>query len=140
MAKAATAAAPARAFATFIDAWNTKDYDKLTTALAENFSRVAPDFDASSRDEMIAGMRNVHAAYPDFHIVTGESAYAGNLSFNQWTVTGTSTAADGTPARLSVSGVSMMRYAAGLITEEWPYFDTGAITSQLGVSAMPHVR
>jgi hypothetical protein len=128
------------AFDTFIEVLNTKDYDKINGAFAESFRRVAPDQNANGREEMKSFIQQIHAAYPDFHIVIGESVYAKDLSFNQWTVTGSASLEDGTAQPIEVTGVSMIRYADGMITEEWVYFDTATLSNQLGMSTMPHVE
>jgi len=127
-------------FDTVIEVWNSQEYDKLSGVLAENFRRIAPDQDADGLQAMIEFMRQVHTAYPDFQITAGEEAYAENLSFNQWTATGTATREDGTTAPFELTGVTMLRYADGKITEEWAYFDTAALMEQVGMSAVPHVE
>ena len=91
-------------------------------------------------EEMVAFVKQLHAAYPDFHITIGESAFVNDLSFNQWTVTGTATREDGTTTPIEVNGLTMVRYADGKIAEEWVYFDSAQITNQMGGSAMPHAE
>jgi hypothetical protein len=34
----------------------------------------------------------------------------------------------------------MCRYADGMITEEWVYYDTAAVMQQLGAASMPHAE
>lgn len=128
------------AFDMFIGVLNSKDYQKLDGVFAENFRRVAPDQNANGPEEMAAFISQLHAAYPDLHISIGESVYAKDLSFNQWTVTGTATRQDGTTTPVEIDGMTMCRYAKGEITEEWVYYDTAQITNVMGESTMPHAK
>jgi len=128
------------AFNAFIEVLNTQDYSKLEGVFAPNFRRIAPDQNANGPEEMAAFIRQLHATYTDLQIVLGESLFGENLSFNQWTVTGTATLEDGTEAVIETPGVTMVRYADGMITEEWVYYDTAAMMEQLGMSTIPHVE
>ena len=125
-------------FNTFIEVLNTEDYSKLDGLFAPNFRRVAPDQNANGPEEMAQFIRQIHAAYQDFHIVLGESVYTEGLSFNQWTVTGTATGEDGAETTVEIPGVTMVRYADGMITEEWVYYDTAALTEPL--DDIPHAE
>jgi len=125
-------------FNTFIEVLNTADSSKLDRLFAPNFRRVAPDQAANGPGEMAQFIRQIHAAYPDFHIALGESLYTEGLSFNQWTVTGTATGEDGAETAIEIPGVTMLRYADGMITEEWVYFDTAVLTEWL--SDIPHAE
>lgn len=128
------------AFETYIGVLNSRDYKKLEDAFTENFRRVAPDFNANSREEMIAGVQKIHEAYPDFTIVINEVSFSKDLGFSQWTVTGTATVADGRKAPLKVNGATMMRYSGGRIAEEHVFYDTAEFAKQTGVSDIPHAR
>lgn len=127
-------------FATFIEVLNTADYAKLDGVFADNFQRVAPDQNANGPEEMEALIRQIHAAYKDFQIVIGESAYFDGLSFAQWTVTGTATGEDGSEVAIEIPGLTMCRYAGGKITEEWVYYDTAPSKEQLGTPDLPHTE
>lgn len=124
------------AFDAYIEAWNTGNYEGLEDVFAADFRRVAPDRSLNGLDEQIEFMQEVHATYPDFRIVPGETAYLENLSFNQWTATGTVTLEDGTQTPIGVDGLTMVRYADGKITEEWVYFDSAQLTGAVG--SVPH--
>jgi len=128
------------AFDTYLEIWNTQDFDKLGDVFAENFHRMGPDQNANGPEELKAFMEQTLSAYPDFHIVAGESLYDNDLSFNQWTVTGTATREDGTTVPIEVNGATMLRYVDGKITEEWVYYDTAQITGPVGQSEMPHAK
>jgi hypothetical protein len=123
---------------TFFEVWNDQGYDKLDGIMAENFIRRAPDQDADGREAMKAFMQQVHATYPDFRIVKNHAAYAKDLAFTQWTVTGTFTAEGAAPASVEVSGATMLRFANGMATEEHAFYDTAALIAQTGATSLPH--
>ena len=127
-------------FNAFIEVLNTKDYSKLEGLFAPGFRRVAPDQNANGPEEMAEFIRQIHSAYPDFQITLGESLFGDGISFNQWTATGTTTREDGTQAVIETPGLTMVRYADGMITEEWVYYDTAAMMEQLGMADIPHAE
>lgn len=124
----------------FLEVLNTQDYTKLHGLFAPNFRRVAPDQNVDGPEEMEAFIRQIHAAYPDFHVVKDESLYGDDVSFLQWTVTGTATSENGTKAKVELPGITMFRYADGMITREIVQFDAADMMRQLDASAMPHAR
>jgi len=132
------------AAATFIEVWNSKDYDKLDKALTEDFRRRAPDQNADGRTAMKEFMRQVHTTYPDFRIVVNEDSHQGDRAFLHWTVTGTNTGPGAFPPtgkRITTSGITMLRFAAdGRITEEVAQYDTASVASQLGLAGVPHAQ
>lgn len=89
---------------------------------------------------MIEGIRQIHAAYPDFHIVMNETVFAKDVALCQWRVTGSATKEDGSTRSIEISGATMMRSVDRQITEEWVYFDTAQFANQLGVAEMPHAQ
>lgn len=125
----------------FIGVWNSKEYDKLDGILSADFHRTAPDQNAEGPAAMKAFMAQVHTAYPDFHIVVDESAYKDGVAFVQWTVTGTNTGEGANPPTgksVNISGITLLRFADGKITEEIVQFDTATLMAQLEASAVPH--
>jgi len=123
---------------TFFEVWNGEDYAKLDGVMAATFIRRAPDQNADGIEAMKAFMQQVHVAYPDFHIVMNESAYGKGVAFTQWTVTGTFTAEGAEPAKVEVSGATMLRIADGKITEEHAFYDTKSLEAQTGTTTPPH--
>ena len=138
VAAADDAGANKAAFDTFIEVLNNGGYEKLTNAFADDFRRRAPDFNADSRAGMMEGISGIHAAYPDFAIVVNAESYSDDISFAQWTVNATGTREDGSQAPLEIHGATMLRYADGLIIEEWVYFDSAQFAEQLG--SIPHAE
>lgn len=104
---------------------------------------MAPDQSADGLAAMKEFMAQVHTAYPDFHIVVNESLYGDNLAFLNWTVTGTNTGEGSVPPTgktVNISGITMLRFAGGMITEEIAHYDTATMMAQLGLSAVPHAE
>ena len=126
----------------FRGAWNTGDVDKLDAIASSEYKRRAPDQNAENLDEMKEFIRNVRTAYSDFHIEFIEVFYAENAATFMWTVTGTN---DGegefppTGKSIEISGITVLLFAGGMITEEIVSYDTATMTSQLGISNLPHV-
>lgn len=136
-AAASEASANESASATFLAVWNTKEYDRLDAALAPGFRRQGPDQNVESLGAMKEFMRQVHETYPDFHIENNETVYEGDIGFRRWTVTGTYPP---TGRRIEISGITMMRFRDGMVTEEWAYYDTATLQAQLDVESVPHAR
>lgn len=133
----------AAAVETIFAVWNSKNYDELDAVLAPDFRRRGPDQNAESLEEMKDFMRQVHTAYPDFHIEMKESAYDGDVGFTHWKVTGTHSGEGSVPATgksIDLDGATVLRFGDGLITEEIAYFDTAALQAQLGVESVPHAE
>ena len=127
----------------FIEVWNTRDYDKLDAILSADFRRRAPDQNADGPAAMKDFMRQVHRTYPDFRIVTDETYYDEDVALRVWTVTGTNTGEGAFPPTgksIDVTGMTMLRFAGGKITEEVVFYDTATVTEQLGLAAVPHAR
>jgi len=101
---------------------------------------VAPDQNADGVEGMKTFMGQVHAAYADFHITIEESAYAENLSFIHWTVTGTFAPEDGEAIEVTTPGITMLRFADGRIIHEIVYYDTAAMAEKLGTMEVPHAE
>ncbi len=127
-------------FNAFIHVLNTAEYDKLEGVFAPNFRRIAPDQNSNGPEEQLQLIRQIHATYSDLHIAIGESLYGDGFSFNQWTVTGIVTTEGGSKVAVEIPGTTMCRYADGMITEEWVYYDTAAVIQQLGAASMPHAE
>lgn len=132
------------AMETFFAVWNKEQgYDQIDSIMAPGFRRQGPDQDAEGRAEMKEFMRQVHSAYPDFHIELNESAHEGNIAFTYWTVTGTHSGEGAVPATgksVGITGMTLLRFEEGMITEELAHYDTATLQEQLGVEAVPHAE
>jgi len=122
--------------------------DVLDKGKLEDYSKShAPDFVAhaegrlASLDEDMAAAREQRKAVPDMRVKVNHMVAEGNLVSVYWTASGTNTAAGwGMPATgksLSVHGMTLFRFARGLIQEEWSVFDQYSILKQLGLLPPP---
>lgn len=128
---------------TFIEVWNTREYDKLDGIMTADFQRVAPDQSADGLAAMKEFMAQVHATYPDFQIKMSESAYKHDVGLLLWTATGTNTGEGASPPTgnsIDVSGITMLRFADGKFALEVAHYDTATLMEQLGTSAVPHAE
>ena len=113
---------------TVFEVWNSKDYPALHAIMTDDFVRDAPDQNTQGKEEHQAFMEGIHATYPDFKIVSRERAYAENLAFVHWIVTGTEAASGNA---VEVSGISLMTIEGGKFTSEAVRFDMAALQAQL---------
>lgn len=124
---------------TLIEVWDSAEVDKLDAIASSNYERTAPDQNASSLDELKAFIRQVHDAYPDYHITNDGVAAGPDGAFVQWTVTGITAGDDATSGSgISATGMSRYRFKDGKIASELVIFDTGAVLTQLDVDELPH--
>ncbi len=123
---------------TFIGVWNSQDYAQLDGVASPEYIRRAPDQNADGLEAQKAFMKQVHATYPDFHIAVDAIAFAKNLAFLQWTVTGTYTAEGAEPKKVEVTGATLLRFADGMITEEHVFYDTAALNAETGTATVAH--
>ena len=118
--------------------------DVLDKGRLEDYSKShAPDFVAhaegrlASLEEDIAAAREQRKALPDMRVQVNHIVAEGDLVSVYWTASGTNTAAGwGIPATgksVSVHGMTLFRFARGLIQEEWSVFNEYSIMKQLGL-------
>lgn len=118
--------------------------DVLDTGKLEDYSKShAPDFVAhaeshlASLEEDMAAAREQRKAMPDMRVKVNQIVAEGDLVSVYWTASGTNTAAGwGMPATgksVSVNGMTLFRFARGLIQEEWSVFNEYSIMKQLGL-------
>ncbi len=136
--------------------------DVIGTGKLENYAKShAPDFVAHGSDgdytlaDDSAAARDERTALPDVQIAVNRMVAEGDLVAVHWTAWGTNTQPGmGLPAtgkKIRVSGITIFRFKAGKISEEWSAWNmlsalkqAGCIlptrkTSRTGVSA-PHYR
>jgi steroid delta-isomerase-like uncharacterized protein len=118
--------------------------DVLDTGKLEYYSKShASDFVAhadgrlASLEEDMAAAREQRKAVPDMRVKVNHIVAEGDLVSVYWTASGTNTAAGwGIPATgksISVNGMTLFRFARGLIQEEWSVFNEYSIMKQLGL-------
>jgi steroid delta-isomerase-like uncharacterized protein len=118
--------------------------DVLDTGKLEDYPKShASDFVAhaegrlASLEEDMAAAREQRKAVPDMRVKVNHIVAEGDLVSVYWTASGTNTAAGwGIPATgksISVNGMTLFRFARGLIQEEWSIFNEYSIMKQLGL-------
>jgi steroid delta-isomerase-like uncharacterized protein len=103
----------------------------------------APNFVAHGRtrdatlEEDLAAAREERKAMPDMHIKINEIMAERDLVFVYWTVSGTNTHGGlGLPAtgkRITVPGMTLFRFKAGKMIEEWGVWDMLSVMQQQGL-------
>jgi steroid delta-isomerase-like uncharacterized protein len=122
--------------------------DVLDTGKLEDYSKShAADFVAhaeghlASLEEDMAAAREQRKAMPDMRVKVNHIVAEGDLVSVYWTASGTNTAAGwGIPATgksVSVGGMTLFRFARGLIQEEWSVFNQYSLMKQLGLLPAP---
>lgn len=107
----------------------------------------APDFVAHGRtrdatlEEDMAAAREERKAVPDLHVTVNEIMAERDLVFVYWTASGTNTHEGmGLPATgksFTEPGMTLFRFKAGKMTEEWGVWSMLSIMQQLGLLPTP---
>jgi steroid delta-isomerase-like uncharacterized protein len=126
----------------FLGGWNTGNLDGLDAVLAANIRRRSSGgtMDANSLEEQKAVMTQLRTTYPDATVVADETIHLENATIVRWTFTGTNTGPGEIPPTgmsVTVSGMSLLRFADGKISEELVYFDSADWLTQLGYTMVP---
>ena len=121
-------------FEDVLDKGKLEDYSK---SHASDFVAHAEGGHLASLEEDISAAREQRKALPDMRVKVNHIVAEGDLVSVYWTASGTNTAPGwGVPATgksVSVSGMTLFRFARGLIQEEWSVFDQYSIMKQLGL-------
>ena len=89
---------------------------------------------------MKAFMASVHDTYANFSIKLDASAYADDVGFVLWSSVSNGLKTNESTDTVEVSGISMLRFADGKITEEIVHYDTATLNAQLGTAEVPHAK
>jgi len=140
LAQMASYDAEIAAISTWREVWDSAEVDKLDAIAHSDYTRMAPDQNANSLDELKAFIRQVHETYPDFSITNDGMAAGPDGAFLQWTVTGSDTARgdDATGNSMRVTGISSYQFSDGKIASELVIFDTGSALTQFDTTELPH--
>lgn len=125
-----------------LDAWNRGNLEGLDAVMSPQVRRSSPSATSDAANlaefkEVITGFRT---AYPDAAVTANEVHHLENLSFVHWTFTGTNTGEGEMPPTgesVRISGVTVLRFAGGVLTEEQVYFDALDWMTQLGHTLVP---
>ena len=114
--------------------------DKYGVSHAADFVAHADAHDASLAEDMAAAQEE-RKALPDMRVKVNEVVAEHDLVAVFWTASGTNTGEGmGFPAtgkRITVNGMTLFRFRAGKISEEWSVFDMLSAMRQAGLLATP---
>ena len=91
--------------------------------------------DATSLAQYKDAVNRIRTAYPDLKLVLDETIHLPNAAIIRWTATGTNTGPTGKSVRNT--GMDLVRFMDGKVTETLVYFDTGDWMTQLGYTFVP---
>lgn len=124
----------------YMEVWNTGNLQGLDAIMDPNFhyhDNLSPD--VSGLDGLKGIITAFRTAFPDVRLVSDDELYSGDKCAVRWSWTGTNTGAGEMPPTgksVRMSGISILHFANGKITDEWLAYDNQALMRQLGV-AMP---
>lgn len=105
----------------FYSVWNTKDYDSLDAVLAPDFRHGSVDNPiAEGLDAFKAYMSGQVHAFQDVHMDVQHSVVEGDSGATQWTLRVTDPV---TGRRITLPGMSILRFQNGQIVEHIPYYN-----------------
>jgi steroid delta-isomerase-like uncharacterized protein len=111
-------------------------FDKYAESHSSDFVAHAGDR-LATLEEDIAAAREERKAIPDLHVKVNQSVAEGDLVAVYWTAWGTNTHEGmGFPAtgrKISIPGMTLFRFKAGKISEEWSVFDMLQAMRQAGL-------
>ena len=117
--------------------WNG-DFSK-TDVLAESVVVQSPTIgEAHGRDAVEQVIREMHAAFPDFHIETDEMLAGDETVMLEWTITGTHEGeymgAPPTGREIEVQGMAKLQISDGKVHEDRIYSNPQEMLAQLGLA------
>ena len=124
----------ARSF--FEDVLGQGKLERYAESHAKDFVAHASDHDATLEEDMAAAREERHAL-PDMQMVVNEMVAERDLVAVFWTASGTNTQPGmGLPAtgkKIKTSGMTLFRFKAGKIVEEWSAWDMLSVMQQAGL-------
>lgn len=115
--------------------------EKYAESHAKNFVAHSSDHEATLEEDMAAA-REERQAVPDLQMVVNEMVAERDLVVVFWTASGTNTQPGmGLPAtgkKIKTSGMTLFRFKAGKITEEWSVWDMLSVMQQVGLIPAQH--
>jgi steroid delta-isomerase-like uncharacterized protein len=127
------------------DAYNAKDWDKISTFIAADYVEHNP---MPNQKPGLEGMKETFtmmtSAFPDFKVTANKIIAEGDHVCNYYTVTATHQGDwMGMPATgkaMNVDGIEIVRIADGKVVEHWEVFDAVKMMQQLGVMEEPGAK
>jgi steroid delta-isomerase-like uncharacterized protein len=114
--------------------------DKYAESHAKDFVAHGENRDGTLDDDMAAA-KEERKALPDMNVEVNLILAEGDLVAVYWTVSGTNTQAGmGFPAtgkKIKIHGMTIFRFKAGKICEEWSAWDMLSVMRQAGLISLP---
>jgi steroid delta-isomerase-like uncharacterized protein len=126
----------------FIDAWNSRDFDRFAALMGDHAVLHVGSVDVSCNP---AGTRAIAeewtTAFPDWrfqlqHLVAEGDRVVAHMPYNG-THRGTIAGVDATERSCTVDEMAIFRIADGKIAEAWEVYDEAGMWRQLGVTHLP---
>lgn len=115
------------------EVWNQGNLDLIDEMVAENYVGHHPPSwspkTVSGPEQLKTYIEEVRTTYPDFNVEIKHAVAETDLVASHWVVTGTH---KDTNVQVSVDGLSLVRFTAGKLAEEWVRWDTHHLMEQLG--------
>jgi steroid delta-isomerase-like uncharacterized protein len=124
----------------FEDVLGQGHLERYAESHSKDFVAHGEDHDHSLEEDMAAAKEERHAA-PDMKIRVNQILAERDLVAVYWTAWGTNTqpgmGLPGTGKKISVDGMTIFRFKAGKICEEWSVWDMLSVMQQAGVVSLP---
>jgi steroid delta-isomerase-like uncharacterized protein len=127
----------AQAASVYMEAWNKGDLNALSRVLSDKYVLHDPTgLQSPNRDGSAALITAFRAGLPDLRVTVDLQLGEGDKVVNRWTVRGTHRGqllgVAGSGRRVAVTGVSIQRFADGLVAEEWQLWEQLSFYEQVG--------
>jgi predicted ester cyclase len=127
-----------------VEAWNTGNLDGLDDIIDSQYVRhVSPSTQSTSAeglDSLKRVITNLRKIYPDFNLTVDDEVYGVDKAAARWRYTGTHSGHGNsllTGKQISNTGMSIIHFKDGKVTEEWVIVDGLPVMQQLGYIISP---
>jgi steroid delta-isomerase-like uncharacterized protein len=131
----------------FQEVWNERRTGIVNDLLSPKVSAVGQgehDSMVKSPEDFLEFAKRLHAAFPDIHVTVEDAFGVDDRVALRWTMTATHTGDQlGIPAsgkKVSVNGMTMVRFANGKIVEGWDNWDQLNLMKAIGAVEVPKAR
>jgi steroid delta-isomerase-like uncharacterized protein len=128
------------------EVWNQGKVALIEELLAPNFILQDPDRpDVRTREDYKRWVTETRSAFPDLHFTIEDMIARGEEVADRWTMRGTNTGDLVTPMmripatgkQVTMTGLSIVRFAGGKVVEHWHVGDYLGLFQQLGLIPVP---
>jgi steroid delta-isomerase-like uncharacterized protein len=127
------------------EGWNQGNVALIDELDAPNFIHHDPDFpNFQTREDYKQWVTEIRNAFPDLHLTIEDVIAEGGQVVARWTFRGTNTGDMVTPMHIpatgkqvTVTGITISRFAEGKVVEDWHQGDIMSFMQQLGLVPAP---